>query len=107
VAFENILQFQALGTATLEGADSIGLGIKHGMTRTLGVPFCGFDFQHDQTILFGYASVRKFRLNQAFGKAAQVQCSAQPSSSVFSWGQSEGWTAHVLSYLRSASFRDQ
>jgi hypothetical protein len=55
VAFKNALQFQALGTAALEGADAIGLGIVHGMTRTLGVPFCGFDFQHDQTILFDWS----------------------------------------------------
>jgi hypothetical protein len=60
VAFENILQFQALRAASLDGPNAIGLGIKQGMTRTLGVPFCGFDFQHDQTILFGSQAWREF-----------------------------------------------
>jgi hypothetical protein len=60
VAFENGLQFQALRTAALDGTDSAGLGIKERMTRAFGVPFCGFDFQHDQTILFCSQAWREF-----------------------------------------------
>jgi hypothetical protein len=60
MAFENRLQFQALRAAPFDGPNSVGLGIKQGMTRTLGVPFCGFDLQHNQTILFGFQAWHEF-----------------------------------------------
>jgi hypothetical protein len=46
VAFENGLQLETAGTATLDGADSVGFRIKHGMASALAVPFHSFNLQH-------------------------------------------------------------
>ncbi len=46
VALKNGLQLQTSGTATLNGADTLGFRIKHRMARTLTVPSRPFNYQH-------------------------------------------------------------
>ena len=103
VADKNILQFLTAGAAALDGADPIDFRIEHRMALALAVPFHSLNLQHFQAIIPPFGHIRPVRNSAEANKAG----AAQFSFFVFSSGHSGDWTAHVLSYLRSASIRDQ
>ena len=103
VADKNILQFLTARTAALDGADPIGFRIEHRMAHTLAVPLHSLYFQHFQAIIPPFGQIRPVQNSAEENKSGADQFSFSVSSS----GHSGDWTARVLSYLRSASIRDQ